>query len=94
MEPNQVEYYRVEKLGGEQYFAAKSREAVLEFIGSPEDSTSNASLFGYRLDTLERVAEEEARKTPYFKAFAEDFSLCADGTFVLGIPNVKPTSKE
>ena len=94
MEPNQIEYYRVERLGGEQYFAAKSREAVLGFVGSPQDPTSNASLFGYKLGTLERVAEEEVKKAPYFKAFAEKYELCTDGTWVLGMPDVEAAPRE
>lgn len=95
MELNQVEYYRVERLGGKEYIAAKSKEAVLKLIGNPKNPTSNASLFGYKLDTLEKITEEEARRAPYFKAFAaEKYKLCADGTWILGMLNVETAPRE
>lgn len=99
MNPNQIQYYRVERTVGTSYFAAESREVVYKLLGNPENPMSHASLFGYRLNTLERITEEQAREAPYFKAFAKEtpefkalaqeyglsaYELYVDGTWMLG----------
>lgn len=86
MESSQIGYYRVEKFGGNKHFAAKSREAILKYLGSPEDPMSRTSLFGYKLNTLEKITEAEARESQYFSAFAQRYGLCPpDGTWDLGM---------
>ena len=75
MDPN-IEFYRLKVHDGEAtYIAARSRISVSHL----------AELMGESIDTLKSVSEEEASQAKYYPKFSASRSLCADGTWVLGL---------
>lgn len=78
-----VEYYKINHGEKIAYFAAESENAVrklIEILGAKK----------YDIGLLEKISEEEARKSPFFEVFEKTgHKLCCDKTWILGIVDSK-----